>query len=85
MCFWAMLDRQCSCGFGSDSRARLPDLNCELFSATTRSTPRSREERHGGKTDIWSLALPLLAGKKRSEADPEAHMLTKVVPGHDTF
>ena len=38
----------------------------ELFPAMMRPVPRGRGERHGGKTDFWSLAPPLLSGKKRS-------------------
>jgi hypothetical protein len=68
------------------STAGFPDPRCELFpdrqallSSQPRVTAGWRERTFG------SLALPLAEARKWSATDLEAHMLTKVVPGHPTF
>src|ERR1700678_2562300 len=70
MVFWETADRQCSCGFGSHSRARLPDLSSRVVPGKDAVlSPRARGTAWGknGLLEVGAAA----SGGKEAERGPD--------------
>jgi hypothetical protein len=70
MCFWTTVDHQCSCGFGSYSRARLPDLSSRVAPGKDAVLwPRARGTARwkNGHLEFGAAA----SGGKGAERDPD--------------